>query len=519
MIQDGSKLEAGARELRADVAILGGGTVGLFLAHLLAQRNMDVLVLEAGPASASPPVNSVRSAIKGKPHNGVDIGRASGVGGTSALWGGQLVEFEPADLTRPGLHWPISYEDLRSAYAHTYVALGLTPPPSTAAFQAALNLQVNCDPGIEQFFTTWLQQPNFAILFGDTVRSEKVRIVTGVTGYDLVSDDDGLTTTLLAIDSAGIPVRAKANRVVLAAGTLGNSQFVQNAMLHGPKPWTSSVTPGAAFHDHIGCRMADLVIEDQRRFRDFFENAVCLGHKVQPKLRCTEAMAKTMAIGVCGFFSFDSSVSHQLAQMKMLLKKLLSGEGGVNVVSVLRNSGSMARLMTPIVIRYLKDKRIMAPYDMGVGFNIQAEQLPIARSRIRLIDGAFQPGRLAPAELDWHVDGRELSDLRRFACATEQFLQAQGIGKLSYKPGLMDDDRSLMTALTDSYHMCGGLAMGTAPASSFTDANGQVWGTGNLYVAGPSVLPTSSYANSTLTALALTWRLAQFLAAGAQASQ
>jgi choline dehydrogenase-like flavoprotein len=43
------------------------------------------------------------------------------------------------------------------------------------------------------------------------------------------------------------------------------------------------------------------------------------------------------------------------------------------------------------------------------------------------------------------------------------------------------------------------------------DENCQVHGTGNLFVAGSSVFPTSGYANPTLTLVALAIRLADHL--------
>jgi choline dehydrogenase-like flavoprotein len=50
--------------------------------------------------------------------------------------------------------------------------------------------------------------------------------------------------------------------------------------------------------------------------------------------------------------------------------------------------------------------------------------------------------------------------------------------------------------------------MASDPAAGVVDGNCRAWGTRNVYVAGASVFPTSSHANSTLTALALAARLA-----------
>jgi choline dehydrogenase-like flavoprotein len=54
--------------------------------------------------------------------------------------------------------------------------------------------------------------------------------------------------------------------------------------------------------------------------------------------------------------------------------------------------------------------------------------------------------------------------------------------------------------------------MAEGPAHGVVDADGRVFGTRNLYVAGASVLPTAGFANPTLSIVALARRLAWHLA-------
>ena len=59
--------------------------------------------------------------------------------------------------------------------------------------------------------------------------------------------------------------------------------------------------------------------------------------------------------------------------------------------------------------------------------------------------------------------------------------------------------------------------MSTDPQKGVVDANCQIHGVHNLYVAGSSVFPTYGYANPTYTIVALTLRLADHLRARATA--
>ena len=53
--------------------------------------------------------------------------------------------------------------------------------------------------------------------------------------------------------------------------------------------------------------------------------------------------------------------------------------------------------------------------------------------------------------------------------------------------------------------------MSLSATSGVVDHDGRVWGTKNVFVAGASIFPTSSPSNCTLTAMALTGRLASRL--------
>src|SRR5262249_13368712 len=102
--------------MTGDTVIIGGGTIGLFLAIALARAGRSVILLESGGRVADTGRNRETAESCGRPNNGVLLGRASGLGGTSVLWGGQLAEFEEPDLVRQGAAWPIAYEELRYWY-------------------------------------------------------------------------------------------------------------------------------------------------------------------------------------------------------------------------------------------------------------------------------------------------------------------------------------------------------------------------------------------------------------------
>jgi len=108
--------------------IVGAGTVGLYLASQLASRGQEVVIIESGDFQLGQFDGSSYKTV-GRSHFGIAHGRGRNVGGTSSLWGGQLVEFLPADFVRragvAGSGWPICYETIASYYKPTYLNLGI----------------------------------------------------------------------------------------------------------------------------------------------------------------------------------------------------------------------------------------------------------------------------------------------------------------------------------------------------------------------------------------------------------
>src|ERR1700722_20745021 len=92
-------LEKGAPDApaTADLCVIGSGPAGLAVARAAAERGISVVMLEAGPGNAArtelPSVAFPRGT-----YAGATLGRAFGLGGTSVLWGGQLLPMRPEGL-------------------------------------------------------------------------------------------------------------------------------------------------------------------------------------------------------------------------------------------------------------------------------------------------------------------------------------------------------------------------------------------------------------------------------------
>ena len=114
------------------VCIVGGGIAGLLLAHRLATDGIDVHLLEAGgPKLESRSQELYRVEMEGRYHHGATEGRFRVFGGSSTMWGGQLLPYTPDIFSppcgTPSAPWPLTTADIEPHYAALEKIMHVSP--------------------------------------------------------------------------------------------------------------------------------------------------------------------------------------------------------------------------------------------------------------------------------------------------------------------------------------------------------------------------------------------------------
>src|SRR5579862_1428758 len=145
MIDDSSQLNDGAT-LHAEVCIIGAGAAGITLALELAETGISVLLLESGGLQPEPETQSLyQGAVADERlHSPLHRYRERRFGGSTTIWGGRCVPFDPIDFEHrdylPGSGWPIGREALLPFYprANQLCEAGEFEYLATRAFQRPL---------------------------------------------------------------------------------------------------------------------------------------------------------------------------------------------------------------------------------------------------------------------------------------------------------------------------------------------------------------------------------------------
>ena len=132
MIIDG-RGESGAVPRAFDVCVVGAGPAGLSIATRLAERGLQVAILEAG--GLRPTMRNQRMLVdrpSGSPYWDLQNVRVRVFGGSGSRWGGISRPLDPIDFVeRPWVDdsgWPIDWTDLEPYFEQAAALLELPPP-------------------------------------------------------------------------------------------------------------------------------------------------------------------------------------------------------------------------------------------------------------------------------------------------------------------------------------------------------------------------------------------------------
>jgi choline dehydrogenase-like flavoprotein len=395
--------------------------------------------------------------------------------------------------------------------------LGLVVDENDSAIWTRLGIQVPDLGDFQVILTRWLRETNFARYFkADLERLPNFRTLlhANAVGFDFDENARQRIASVRLRSPMGRRCELKAAKVILACGTIEANRLMLSVARDEPSaPWAKNEWVGSAFQDHLDFRAARVTPIDRKRFSDLFDNMYVDGLKYSPKVMLDGKIQKAKKLtNVAACFVFESSLSDHFDNIKIFVKALKNGAMPPDPLSVPKHFSAMLRVWWPLVVRYLRDHRAFNPADLGVQLNIHCEQVPLRQSRVRLANGHSDAFGMALVDLHWQIDGREIEAMAQFAELLRDRLLQLGIARLDVDPRLVARDPAILDACTDTNHHCGGLRMSISPHKGVVDSNLRVHGMENLFVTGAATFPSSSFANPTFTAIALTLRLAEHLA-------
>ncbi|WP_433633194.1 GMC family oxidoreductase [Halomicrococcus sp. NG-SE-24] len=523
---------------RADVCVVGAGPAGALVAHSLARRGHDVVVLEAGerfdPTSEERrmerhlrpgydplsvwDMGGPRDAYTapGKRHYPLNAARVKGVGGTTLHWQGMVFRFHESDFAS----WPLDYADLRPYYDKAEREMGVAgaddnpfappreepfplpafpPSHSDSVFADAcerLGVAMHSVPNARNsepndgrgqcvgYGTCKPVCPSGAKYSADVhvrkAEAEGARVVDCAPVQRLVHDDAGdRVTAAVYATPDGRTHRQTAREFVLAAGgvEIPRLLLLSRSERYPDGLANRSGAVGRYFMDHLFAGMGGTVDRRTRQHHVGFITSECHQFYEDP----TRATSGTE--GGIPAWSGDGP------------------EPGPLKLEFLNYAGP-----TPVGLALDADEwgdsllaSMREAYGNSVGMGALAGQRPRKENRVELDPSTTDDrGNPVPA-IHWRVNDRTRATLRRANEIQRAILDELG-ADVTWRVGPGNTG--------PAFHHMGTTRMGTDPASSVVNPRLRTHDLRNLSVASSSVFVTSGALNPTLTIAALALKAA-----------
>ena len=549
MICSGEALADGGTT-QAEAAIVGAGAIGVALAVRLAGRIGRIVLIEAGGTRFKPAHNLSffrAEQIDDRRHPPTELYRRRMLGGTTSVWGGRCIPFDPGDFApgcgRPG--WPITFTEF---YAHVPEALEFLDAGG-AEFSAAaalpnhpLPLKHPVSDLVLDYIERYSKPTDVWRKWREKLaRSHNVTVIHGMACTSIVTNAEG--TSVAALELRTVSKRRhkiSAPTIVLACGGLetprlllasrgsrscglGNERdlvgrfymthLVSSAQNVGALRFSAADTARAFDFNKTsdgvyGRRM--ILLSPEARRRERLPNIVFRPTRPpmddasqQDPVLSTAFLVRRLLIPP----EYARSMAKKLGSLPAWQEWREHGRNIIFGVPDLVHFGAdwltrrtLATRKLPSIFLYRKDGRYPLEFN--------AEHMPNSDSRVLLGSDTDALG-MPRLVVQWRFRDAELHSICRAYRVLASVIAKSGLGEVQLDPDLL---ASVQHALVpQGGHHIGTVRMSADASTGVVDTNGEVWGTRGLFIAGTSIFPSSGFANPTLTAIALAFRLAEHL--------
>lgn len=529
--------------LSAAICIVGAGAAGITLACELDGHGVKVILLESGGLKPDAALVDDYRGIATAPHADPTRFRRAVFGGTTSLWGGRCIPFDPIDFERrdylPCSGWPISYDEVAQHYprALDYCDAGRFEFTASGSLARSTPLIRGFDGGgviVDDCIERYSLPTDFGKRYRQKIaRSGNVVALLNARCVGLLKrrGEDGIEAAEF-VDQAGRRRQVRATVFVLATGGIEVPRLLLNSDSQGSGLGNRNDLLGRFYSCHFES-IYGRVVPNRAAVAFDFEKTTD-GIYCRRQLRFSAPAQREHRLPNTAFrlhFPDYSDATHGSSVMSTiyLVKSSLLPEYRAilqhnawdtepsptwqHVRNVVTGLPQLCRFSRDWVFRIRLARRKL-PYtlvpnaDGSYPLEFNCEQTPLDSNRVTLTDDADRHG-LRRVHITWRMCQADVEGgLRAFQLLADVMNRGHAC-RLEYDRDKLRDRLCHATPLGG--HHIGTARMAATERAGVVDANCAVFGLPNLYVASSAVFPTGSYANPTLTIVALAVRLAAHL--------
>jgi choline dehydrogenase-like flavoprotein len=494
--------------IEGDICIIGSGAAGISMALEWMNTPYKVILLEGGGFEYDDKVQQLYAGkTTGQHYFPLVSCRLHYFGGTTGHWAGWCSTLDAIDFKKrdwiPHSGWPIKREDLDPFYARAQKNVDLGPYNYSVDFWQKQDPSMVPMPLDKNVVWNKMWQFSPPTRFGEKykntiVNAKNIHLYTYANVVNIKANENVSSIREVTVKNyAGKEHTVRAKYFVLACCTIQNARLLLASNQQAPKGLgNDNDLVGRFFMEHIEIKAAELWLE-----------------KPDPMQLYMWEWGKTKARA-------ELAISAQ----KQEEYKILNGTTALSPLELAKTEPSMIEIWSE---DEKKNMERMQSFDKK-GDNGEAkvpqakayqsfqlftriEQAPNPNSRVTLDTEKDSLG-MPRATLHWELTPFEKRSIRQLYKLIGQEVGRTGIGRVRLMEYLRDEkDNSWPDFTGGGWHHMGTTRMNDDPKQGVVDANCKVHGINNLFVAGASCYVTAAAPNPTLTLIALTIRLSDYL--------
>ena len=546
--------------LRARLVVVGCGPAGIVSALEAANRGVDVVVIETGNRRQRPDYQKLSVANRRRPelHAPVDLTVSRQIGGTSSIWGGRCVPYDPIDFIQRDITsesvWPVKYDELQEFFERACQWFKCGRP--SFDISNLEHLPGRMVPGLVDgaILTSSLERWSLPTDFGKAYVTElrdatSVQIIADTTCVRINLDED--QTRVASVDCktlSGCSFTVVADDFIVAAGGLESTRLLMcSPGRKGRSLGDHSGHLGHWYMAHLEGVIADIVLSTRAADTVYSYERDIDGSYVRRRFTfAPDYQVEHQLPNIAGWIANPEmpDASHGSPLLSLTYLMLISPLGSMLAPPAIRLSLTGTHIpgapygmskrspIWPHLLNILRHpietlsfavdfgvKRVFAHGRKPPGFFVSspanryplqyhAEHLPHYESCVRLSTDLDDLG-MPRLDIDIRFTDEDIAGVLAAHRHWDQLLQSSGVGRLEYLAG--DLASAVRVRTGGGFHQVGTTRMSTDPALGVVDENLAVHGVPNLHVVSSSVFVTSSQANSTFMVVVFALRLIEHL--------
>jgi choline dehydrogenase-like flavoprotein len=479
---------------KADVAVVGSGPAGTVVAIALAERGLRVLLLEAGGRHVDADATPFFEFVSDQAAHRVDYGLSMQIGGSTNLWSGRSARFETGDISTDR-GWPFEQAHLIDHYRRAEDIIGIRlPTEATVGQPQGWEGLSSGEMDLKRF--VWSRPArNMATVLTERLADLPDLVVVQGARCTGLNTHEGQVTSLTVV-AGGETQTVTAKRIVLAAGGLETARLLMTSDIARGLP-----AVGRYLGTHPKHGVGHILLNRMVRLSSPLFVDTNLDGQWQ---RYGLGLSESGRMDGLNHYVQLSPRFEKLGQAMLDLgkRRLASSTGNGSVAKALQTrAAQVGQVAFNVMGRIGVYQRFASKLSVRGFF----DQYPDPANGLSLLPER-DPFGVPRARVSWRLGERDFTSIRTFLEILSDHVARAGLGR--FVSSLPDHHADWDLTGVHS-HFMGTTRMGFSPATSVADRHGRVHGQERLFLSGPGLFTTYSYANPVLTITALALRVAE----------